>query len=578
MTANLPYFHLRDGVYQYERRVPLRIQRDAATFEARFRSRPLFRRSLRTKRSDEAALAYRVAHQAFEALADVRQVPNKMPQPTTRVVTDTDLASIAQRYAAVTAEPFETACRRAGVDVVAAADFERMEYDLERDAEEIKAGIRSREVDPFSPVLQPVAEASMVIAEQGFYAPDGSEFRGAIIAAIRSGLEQGYRRITDLLEGKAVPSLGTAVAPLKPLCTLTLADAVDHLLADRQTPVKARLETQLALRQFEEATGRKALEAITRDDPVNFIVLLSEQRVGGKSKGSVCRPLSEHTIGKRLRLLSAAINHVRDRRLFLGENVFTGTKVANYVKAADAAIMPEKRRLQVSEINAILQHPWFTGCASSAHTYEAGAYRLNGSNFWVPIVALFTGCRAGELGGMKISEVRIDDPCPHLIVRNNEYHRTKNGRTRRVPIIDALMNLGFAEYVAGIKDKGHERLFPDWTARQRKGAGEGDYPAWSNGAIIRAFNRNVIPATLGDRLPDGARREVTFHSLRGAFKAMLAAGNGVAPIIVNAVVGHANDEMDERYIGEVTIEETFPAIRGVNYTGLLLPASPVLLG
>ncbi|MHA0320332.1 hypothetical protein ACXY7D_18810, partial [Sphingomonas melonis] len=280
--------------------------------------------------------------------------------------------------------------------------------------------------------------------------------------------------------------------------------------------------------------------------------------------------LSEHSIGKRVRLLARAINHARDRGVFDGENVLSGIKVGAYTKQTDIAVMPAKRRLQVSEINAVLSHPWFTGCASATDTYSPGNHRLDGAEYWVPIVALFTGCRAGELGGLKVNEVVLDGPHPHFIIRNNEYRRTKSKRMRCVPILDALAELGFADYVERIREGGHDRVFPDWTARKRKGGGENDYPAWSNSGVIRAFNRQVIPATLGDKLPPDVRREVTFHSLRGAFKAMLAAANKVPSIIVNEIVGHCHSELDERYIGEVTIEETYPVVRCCNYRDLVI--------
>lgn len=570
MTANLPYFHVRDGVYQYERRVPLCVQRDRPLYEARFQSRPLFRRSLRTKRLDEATRAYQAAHHAFETLiAPVASTSMPVPLVQTgttpsRMVTDHDLVAIATRYAALTAEPFETLHRRANVSATAAAELTRQGSDLELDAEAIQEALRSRDSDPSALVLQPVTEAALLIAEHNFFAPEGSEHRGAVIGAVRNGIEQGYRRVGALSRGDVLPTLGSAVAPLKPVNTLTLSDAVDSYLTARKPPVKAMSETRLALRQFEQAVGRKSLAALTRDDVHRFVEFLSNQKVGGKTAGSVVRHLSEHSIRKRLRMLGSAVNHVRDRGLFDGENLIAGIKVAAYAKIADKAVMPAKRRLQVSELNAILSHPWFTGCASPSDTYRPGEHRLTGAEYWVPIVALFTGCRAAELGGLKVSEVMLDDPHPHIIVRDNEYRRTKSKRTRRVPLLDALITLGFPAYVEGIRSGGHDRVFPDWTARARKGAGDGDYPAWSNSGVIRAFNRQVIPTCLADKLPADARREVTFHSLRGAFKAMLAATNNVPPIIVDEVVGHAHSDLDGRYIGEVT----YPAIRHCNYKGL----------
>jgi integrase len=574
MTATFPYIRDRDGVFQYERRVPLRIRQDRDLYEARFRSRPLFRRSLRTKHRQEAMLAYEKVDREFERLLESRHVApvEQRRSAPTRMVTDHDLAAIAERYAQLTAEPFETLHRRANVDAAAAADLARLEHDLELDAEAIRSAIRSREADPDAIVAQPMIEADHLIAEHQFFAPEGSELRGAIIGAVRSGLEQGYRRITALGQGDLPPMLGAAVAPLKPANLLTLADAVSRYLEARRPPVKAVSETQLALRQFEQVVGRKAIAAVTRDDAHRFIEYLSNQKVGGKTVGSVVRHLSEQSIGKRVRLLARAINHARDRGVFEGENVLSGIKVGAYTKQTDIAVMPTKRRLQVTEINAVLSHPWFTGCASATDIYNPGNHRLDGAEYWVPIVALFTGCRAGELGGLKLNEVVLDGPHPHFIIRNNEYRRTKSKRARCVPILDALAELGFADYVKRIFKGGHDRVFPDWTAHKRKGGGENDYPAWSNSGVIRAFNRQVIPATLGDKLPPDVRREVTFHSMRGAFKAMLAATNKVPAIIVNEVVGHAQDEMNERYIGEINIEDTYPAVKACRYPSLVVPS------
>lgn len=575
MTAILPYFHLREGVYQYERRVPLRIQRDRALYEARFQSRPLFRRSLRTKRVDEAALAYNAAHCDFEALIAPASSPRVVQTRSapTRMVTDHDLVAIADRYARLTAEPFERLHRRANVSAAAAAELERLESDLEVDADAIRAALRSRNADHEALVVQPVSEAALLIAEHNFFAPEGSEHRGAVIGAVRSGLEQGYKRVAALSQGvTAVPSLGTAVTPLKSLNTLTLSAAVDRYIKDRNLPVKTVSETRLALRQFEQINGNRALSSLTRDDVHKFAEYLSDQKVGGKTAGSVVRYLSEQSILKRIQVLARPIDHARHRGVFDGENMLKGVKVKAYAKAVDRSIMPAKRRLQVSEINTILAHPWFSGCASSTDIYSPGNYRLDAAEYWVPIIALFTGCRAAELGGLKVSEVILDDHYPHFIIRDNEYRRTKSKRTRRVPVLDVLIELGLPMYVARIREGGHDRLFPDWTASKRKGGGEADYPAWSNSGVVRAFNRQVIPAMLGDRLSVGARCEVTFHSLRGAFKAMLAATNKVPPIIVNEIVGHAHDDLDSRYIGEVTIEETYPAVRHCRYSGLILPS------
>ncbi|MEG8033438.1 tyrosine-type recombinase/integrase [Sphingomonas aurantiaca] len=519
--------------------------------------------------------AYAAAHSEFERLiADPKSIVGMVKraelQPA-RIVTDTDLEEIAARQADVTAQSFERQYRRANVDRDAAAELDRMVYDLERDAEEAREAIRTRHSNKPSAFLKPDDEARCVARDAGYAAAEGSEEFAAIIGAVRAGMERGYKRISALVDGSAVPALPDRqkVAP-SPIGG-TLADAVDEYLIARKPAPKTIAETRLALRQFEEVIGRKSLASITRSDARQFVQHLATVQVGGKTPGSIVRPLSGQSIKKRLRILASAIYHARDTDKFVGDNPLAGLKIDNLIAPKDRSVMPDKRRLQISELNAIFSHPWFTGCKSATDTHTPGTHRLSGSEFWVPIVALMTGCRASELGGLALSEVRLTDAMPHFLIRPNEHRGTKNGRSRCVPILDALIELGFPAYVDRIRRSGATRLFPDWTAIKPAGAGADAFPAWSNSKVIRAFNRTVIPSALADKLSIDARREVTFHSLRGTFKATIGTTNNLPINVVHEVVGHAKSELDARYIGEVTIEETYPQVKGLRYIGLIIP-------
>jgi integrase len=285
--------------------------------------------------------------------------------------------------------------------------------------------------------------------------------------------------------------------------------------------------------------------------------------------------MAAQTVKKRLGFLNAAINAAMDRREYAGTNPASAIKVDAYVVKPDLAIVPKKRRFKIGELNALFQHPWFTGCKSAAVTHQAGGFRLAGAEYWAPMVALWTGCRASELGGLRLAEILIDDPYPHFVIRDNQYRRTKGGYARDVPILDALIEHGFRDYLDRIRAMGADRLYPDWTSPKRTGDWNKDDAAWSNAKIIRAFNRTVIPAALQDVLIDGARREVTFHSFRGAFNALLASADyRLHPNLINEVIGHAKMQLDGRYIGDVPLDETYPAVKGCVYNGLVLPTAP----
>jgi len=378
-----------------------------------------------------------------------------------------------------------------------------------------------------------------------------------------------------LVAGATVPRL--AQGELQPSTKVPcISEACDRYLAQKKLPPRTEGEVRSSLRLFVDRVGDKTLDEVTRRDFQSFAEYLAAQVIGGKTAGSIVRPASRATVKKRIGLLRAVFNHAIAKDEFSGPNPAAGINVDTYVARPNRALMPKKRRFSVDEMNAIFRHPWFTGCASASQTHLRGAHRLNGSEYWVPVLAALTGCRASELGGLMLSEVRLGDARPHLVIRDNIYRRTKGGYARKVPLLDALLTLGFEAYIRRIEATGADRVFPDWTPPKGKESKRNDDKAWSNGKIIRAFNRTVIPSTLGDRLAQGARQEVTFHSFRGAFKAML--GNPefkLHPNIINEVLGHSKTDMDAVYVGELPIEETYPAIRKCSYNGLMLPATPL---
>jgi integrase len=451
-----------------------------------------------------------------------------------------------------------------------------MECDLEMGGQEIAEAIRARHVVADAQVIPPSEEASFIVSKEGFDAPPGSQEMGMVANAVRVGMERGYQRVAALSAGTVFPSMPRASDASAMKTGLTIEEAARRYLAHKNLPVKTVSEVTLTLRLFKKVIGNKALDSIKREDCLAFVEHLSNHKVGGKTAGSIERTIAPGTVKKRIGFLNSIINHAEDRGWFDGKNPASNIRLSSFVKKADVVAMPIKRRLKVDEINKILQHPWFTGCKSASEPHLPGNYRLGGSEYWAIMVALFTGCRAGELGGLRLAEVRLAGRCPHIIIQNNEYRRTKGGYARNVPILDVLMDLGFADYVDRIQRTGADRVFPDWTARKAKAAGEGDFPAWSNAAVIRAFNRTVIPAALGDILRSGTRQEVTFHSLRGAFKSMLGTNHNVPTNIVHEIVGHAKSELDARYIGTIEIEVTYPAVRSCTYAGLIVPPPPAI--
>ncbi len=581
MAGHIKYVRKRaNGIFEYHRRVPAMIVGHSGAYQKAFDSRPLFRRSLGTRCQSQAMVAAQIPHTEFERLVHsanaiagtsvaLRPATGRFTRPVTTAYLDSLRAAVKNRTTSrwrrlkIAAESSNTAREDLG-------EMAREREIYASDLRDVLLHYQPSET-PKSPRLPNIA--AMVEAEvenELLHAPQGSTAFDAISRAIREGLIAGEREVDEMLSDSAssLPSNVTKSATQAP----RLSEVVEAH-ANVLTKKRSLAELDGAKKVFISLHGDLRLNEISRRHFLDLCSAEASREIGGKDSESVSRPVSAQTIKKKVSLLRASINRAIKTGQYEGANPAAQIDASMFAKPAAPHLMPDKRPLEVQEINSILEHPWFVGCESKTQTHKLGSYRLSGMHFWVPILAIYTGCRAGEIGGLRVSEVRLEDQCPHIAIVNNEFRSTKGSYTRLIPIFDVLLNIGFADFVSTARQNGSTRLFEDWLPP--RGKIDPDATPWSNASLLRSFNRTVIPQSLGDRLQSGARREVTFHSLRGAFKTMLQRKEwGLPPNYINEVVGHAKDALDRRYVKSIPISETYPAMRGCNYQGIKIPLPP----
>ncbi len=514
------------------------------------------------------------AHNRFELLVasalGVAPLITQEQDDATRPVTPAVLTKITAFMRDTIVRPWEQRMTLAELGGVHAEELEDALQRRDFDAQEMGAILRDRKAsdDPRLPDVEHSAAA--LIRQERLDAPPGSPVRAFVVRAVRDGLLAGHNDVDDILSGKrrALPNRPRIRTSTAPRLSDVVADYTGQLRAERTIR-----EANGALASFVAIIGDMPLDELTRQDFIAFCRAEGARTVGGKASDSVARPISPETLKKKIGLLRAAINLAIQTDRVPGPNPAANIDATKFTKPVSAAVMPAKRGFDVHELTLILQHPWFTGCESQSKIHEAGSHRLSGAHYWAPVLAMHTGCRAGELGGLRIAEIRLDHQHPHIVIRDNVYRTTKGSYTRRVPILDVLLEHGFGDFVERQATAGHDRLFADW--EPPAGKVDANATAWSNGRIIRSFNRTVVRQQLGAILVSGARQEVTFHGFRGAFKTLLTRIEyGLNPNYIHEVVGHAKLGLDQRYIGEIPIADTYPAMHGCRYNGLQLPPAP----
>jgi integrase len=562
----IPYVTERYGVYQYVRRVPVSVKRNKALYAKHFNNTDPFRRSLSTKSKTMAFQAASTVNHWFDEiveLAETKGVSKVSPAQTQkeRAPTYSDLQKIAKDQKDAILNDWAEDIRRSQVDVEAREFLHgKLENELAHRAKE-----ESKRANSFAPTDREIEMARAVNSSSGFEVDERSSDFADIILAVKDGTNEGFRQVDELLNGAALPSKtrSTVIGSLEdnmlsPGADILLSEVIRLQEQNEDFSPKTLIKRRRSQAEFFSLIGDLQVSRIEREHVRVFL-----DQMGQRTSGHDERPVSKGTVAADLSAISSPIQYAISREWISGPNPASNFQIEAFVRKRLSGIAPPKRRFYDDELETIFNHPIFRGCKSSGQPNRNGTHLIDDSRFWAPVVALYTGSRAAELGGLKVSEVSLTS-VPHIVMQPNEFRRIKNNELREIPILDALMDLGFGEYIDRVSKSGSIRVFPDWTAN-KSGEGDEQFFQWSNGNIVRGFHRNILQKLL-PKDPAHSRAPVSFHSFRGSFKKLLYESGDM--MLANQVIGHSIGELDQRYIGSVDIAELHSKFRSLNFADL----------
>lgn len=194
-----------------------------------------------------------------------------------------------------------------------------------------------------------------------------------------------------------------------PQLKMTISRALDYYVEHQRGGVAT---------QSEKSAKDQALEFFG-DVPITDITLRDANR-WAQHLASV-RGQSANTILKRVGTLKATFFFLLNQGMIEGSNPFANLRVP---KTAKRAI--KRKPFHRSHLQAIERY--------------LRVSRVSDETADVVRLLAFTGCRPGEIAGLRVQDVALSGPIPYLYVRWTEDVRLKNEQsTRRVPLVgDAL--------------------------------------------------------------------------------------------------------------------------------------------
>lgn len=281
------------------------------------------------------------------------------------------------------------------------------------------------------------------------------------------------------------------------------------------------------------------------------------------------RTISTGNLNKILGYLAAFWNWLDARVDDLPRDPFSPLKLA------DISQRKKRTPFRPHELQTIFSAPLYTGCKSRTAWLTPGAHVPRDQGiFWVPLIALYTGARSGEIlqllvtdikerSGIRYFDMLLDDDDDededdHLAQRKDDLAPMpgKGFKTpasvRQIPIHDELVRLGFLEFWQS-RRQGGERLFPEMRVSSWDGKLSSNYST--------KFRRFLEKLEI-------KRKRNAFHSFRHNFEDACKKSR-VDRHAMFALQGHKETGMAGVYgDGDYGLKLLNEELQKVNYDGL----------
>lgn len=217
-------------------------------------------------------------------------------------------------------------------------------------------------------------------------------------------------------------------------------------------------EIRSTFEAFVLIAGDIELREFTEKNATEYKNTLTEMpRAWGRKNEFKSLPL-EQILNKKYdeKISSDAVNkHITTMSNFFNYAVRHHYMSANYITGMKIPINKSRAREQ--------RDPWSVEQLNALFSKEN--YSLNGPAhmFWLPIIAILTGARLGEIAQLRCCDVKCLSGIVYIDINDEDGKRIKNQQSKRnVPLNDAIVKeLNFLQFVESMRVDEKSQLFPE---------------------------------------------------------------------------------------------------------------------
>lgn len=282
----------------------------------------------------------------------------------------------------------------------------------------------------------------------------------------------------------------------KQLCDLTKADFIEAFSIIQRVPANHGKSSK------EVRTIREIVEATDFEEQKNKALVHAQLKKAGASQGNI--EAAEHQENIARRRVNTVYRHMQDAQRvvrymealgYLSEN-FMENVMWSKGELERLEILQEdnSRKIWGDELPKLFRTPLFQGQIAD----------IGDPMFWAVIIAVLHGLREEEVLQLRLDDIRTENGIVYFDIKvGAPWQRLKSkAATRRVPLHDSLIALGFLDLVAMRRREGEDRLFPHLTrGKNRK-------------TLSENFTKDF---TRFRKANDVYEKRIDFHSFRTQF-------------------------------------------------------------
>ena len=247
--------------------------------------------------------------------------------------------------------------------------------------------------------------------------------------------------------------------------------------------------------------------------------------------------------------ISSFLNWAVNEEL-LTRNPARGLRLPDPVNKRDKRLPFDREQL-----HAIFNAPIYRGCVNGERGYnQVGNERPRNARYWVPLIALFTGARLGEICQLDTTDIRSVDGvdcivlCQQSCVGSTDKRLKTSASDRLIPIHPTLIEFGLVHFAEAKRKAGRTKLFDD-------------IETGSTGSRSVAFSKWFTQFL---RACGAQRSRTSFHSFRHNFRDELRAAridNDIALLLGGWEIGPSKAAVHQNYGSGYRVEALNDAIR-----------------